>query len=226
MQRIDAYNNGVVLKPWGSEYLMFQNEQVALWHLRIRAGERTSLHCHPRKKTALILIKGTATVHFLNNTSILRSPANTMIRPGLFHATHADHGMDIDLIELETPVDKTNIVRLEDAYGRASQPYESLDHVTPLNDQCIRLPNAISEGESDFRFCNMTLVLFRYPELASQIDRLHPQDIVVVLEDGLYAEEEPVLVAGDAVSGATVKRLAPVFATPRGIAGLIVRRVE
>jgi len=52
------YHNAIVKKPWGYEYLAFENEYVAIWILHIIRKRKTSMHCHPRKKTGLILQAG------------------------------------------------------------------------------------------------------------------------------------------------------------------------
>ena len=117
----DAFSDylGVIVdKPWGYEYLMFQNELVGVWYLHIRQGERTSMHCHPRKKTSLILLEGEGELSFLNDTMKLKPLSRTIIRPGLFHSTQAFSPKGIAMIEIETPPDKGNLVRLEDEYGR------------------------------------------------------------------------------------------------------------
>lgn len=44
------YHNAIVKKPWGYEYLAFENEFVAIWILHIVPKRKTSMHCHPRKK--------------------------------------------------------------------------------------------------------------------------------------------------------------------------------
>ena len=50
MEKVD-YSNIKVKKPWGSEYLIYQNNDIAVWLLKIIKGQNTSLHCHPIKKT-------------------------------------------------------------------------------------------------------------------------------------------------------------------------------
>src|SRR4051794_580973 len=52
------YSRVIVRKPWGYEYLLFSNDSVAVWVLYIKAGEETSMHCHARKKTSLIVLDG------------------------------------------------------------------------------------------------------------------------------------------------------------------------
>ena len=49
------YSDAIVKKPWGYEYLVFENEFVAIWILQIIRKRKTSMHCHPNKKTGLIL---------------------------------------------------------------------------------------------------------------------------------------------------------------------------
>src|SRR3989338_4664289 len=114
--RID-YQNVLVKKPWGCEYLLFDNGLVSLWHLFIRHNAQTSMHCHPTKKTGIILLAGESTVSFLNDSRTLRSLSKLMVREGLFHSTAAVSSEGIILLETETPSNKTDLVRLEDEYG-------------------------------------------------------------------------------------------------------------
>ena len=227
MGNSQSYSDVIVSKPWGSEYLVFANAHAALWHLRIRAGCQTSLHCHPRKKTGLILLNGVASIRFLNNRTVLTAPANTMIRPGLFHATAADQGTDIDVLEIESPVDKTDIVRLEDPYGRANAPYEGMEHTLPLDETCLRIKPKISHGEQSLTFCNRKMVVFRFDQIQQNWNALNQNGIVMILDGGLFSKEgSPVLTAGDAVSVATVQRLAQVFTSPFGVAGILISNIE
>ena len=57
------YSKVVVKKPWGYEYLIYQNDSVAVWVLFISKGYQTSMHCHPKKKTTLIVLSGKAVLH-------------------------------------------------------------------------------------------------------------------------------------------------------------------
>ena len=33
-------------KPWGKEYLAYQNEHIGIWILIVNKDQETSLHCH------------------------------------------------------------------------------------------------------------------------------------------------------------------------------------
>lgn len=121
------YSGKLIRKPWGVEYELYRNPNVAIWHLTIREGKRTSLHCHPNKKTGLIVLKGRCLVYFLSGTPVPLTPGDKiMIRHGVFHQTKPMTGTgECELLEVETPPDKDDLIRLEDDYGRAGAPMES-----------------------------------------------------------------------------------------------------
>ena len=130
------YNN-VVKKPWGYEYLAYENKDVALWFLYIKPTHATSLHCHPNKTTGLILLDGKAEVSFLNSSSILNPTNKVMIRKGLFHSTKAISEKGAFVFEIETPVDKQDLVRFKDNYGREGKPYEDETFEMPKAEDCL-----------------------------------------------------------------------------------------
>ena len=92
----------IVKKPWGYEYLVYQNEHVGLWLLHIKKNQRTSMHCHPKKNTGLILLDGECEISFLNDKFNLKSLSKMMIRRGLFHSTKAISDDGIFLFEIES----------------------------------------------------------------------------------------------------------------------------
>ena len=122
----ENYKNRVVIKPWGYEYLIFENECVATWFLHIKGGHSTSMHCHPQKKTSLILLSGNALCNTFERRNYLDSPDAIILEKSVFHSTKALSPNGIDVIEIETPPDKTDLVRLNDEYGRQKQGYEGL----------------------------------------------------------------------------------------------------
>ena len=112
------YKNVVVKKPWGYEYLAYENEHVGLWFLHIEKDQQTSLHCHPIKDTGLVVLEGAVNVSFLNDINRLSAGRKIMIRKGLFHSTKALSKDGASIFEIETPKLKHDLVRLEDMYGR------------------------------------------------------------------------------------------------------------
>lgn len=129
-----SYCDVVVRKPWGHEFLIFENEQVAAWLLHIERGHATSMHCHPNKKTSLIVLSGLALCNTFHNRNYLSGLDAVVIDKGVFHSTQAVSDGGVDLIEIETPPNKTDLVRLDDLYGREGLGYEGLgDMVSELD---------------------------------------------------------------------------------------------
>lgn len=225
MDKID-FRNVIVNKPWGYEYLMYQSALVGIWCLYIKHGAQTSLHCHPTKKSGLILLEGRARVSFLNDHVNLRPAAKMMIRPGLFHRTSAISADGISVIEVETPADHSEVVRLDDEYDRELSPYEGLEAMVPMDERCLRLPEPAA-GERltyDFHGCVLSVeVVKNHDDLTAR----RPGEIIVVLEGGLFTTAgEPVLSHGDVVDTDTLVRLADSFDAPEGISMLTIRRAE
>ena len=127
------YKNKVVLKPWGYEYLIFENEFVATWFLHINGDHSTSMHCHPQKKTSLILLSGNALCNTFEKRNYLNAMDAIILEKTVFHSTKAISSGGIDVIEIETPPDKTDLVRLNDLYGRQKEGYEGLTEMCSNN---------------------------------------------------------------------------------------------
>ncbi len=223
---IQEFEGVIVNKPWGHEYLMYQNGAVAVWYLHIHGGAQTSMHCHPRKKTGLILISGEARVSFLNDSVCLKPLSKLTIRAGLFHSTAALSAEGIALLEIETPCDKANLVRLEDEYGREEQPYEGSNALSHSTDNCVVLSHPQSGKRLQYELHDCVLCVER-SEDATALRNRSPEEIIAVMDGGLMSRSgEPVLSAGDVVSANTLDRLAETFDAPQGASLLTIRKRE
>lgn len=120
----------VVNKPWGYEYLMFQNKDISIWMLYIKKGFSTSVHCHPNKKTSLLLVLGNAICSTLNEKFNLKEHDGLIFDKGVFHTTEAVSENGIFVMEVETPVDKTDLFRLTDKYKRELKGYADKKNIT------------------------------------------------------------------------------------------------
>ena len=171
-------------------------------------------------------MSGEASVSFLNDSRTLRAPGKLMIREGLFHSTAALSPEGVLVLETETPSDKTDLVRLEDEYGRQEKPYEGQDAAMPLGEDCVRLEPPREGEPRRTRLGECTLSMERVSEGSALLER-PPGEVIVVLEGGLCSRTgDPVLSVGDVVSSETVSRLARTFPAPRGVSFLAVRREE
>ena len=121
----------VVDKPWGYEYLMYSTPEMELWNLFIRHQRSTSMHCHPNKKTALIVIKGRTIFSTLNESWELQPYDSVIIDNGVFHSTESISKDGARVLEFENPPMKHDLVRLQDKYGRANTSYESEKRMVP-----------------------------------------------------------------------------------------------
>ena len=179
-QSMAKHETVIVRKPWGYEYLAYQNASVALWLLHINPGERTSMHCHPNKSTGLVVLDGSAEINFIADSKQLQAPAKQMIRRGLFHQTHAVGSTPVLMFEVETPVDKDDLVRLHDNYGRKDSGYEGSKFELPKTTDCLW----ISSVDRTYLFANRQITV----ELVTNnnvLDSKDPTDIIMFLQGGL-----------------------------------------
>tara|TARA_R100001443_G_scaffold65272_1_gene74601 strand:- start:6892 stop:7554 length:663 start_codon:yes stop_codon:yes gene_type:complete len=204
-----SYDKTIVKKPWGYEYLAYENDKVGLWFLYIAKDQQTSMHCHPNKTTGLVLLDGEVEVSFLGNSNKLKPVSKTMIRKGLFHSTKATSENGAFVFEIETPVDKHDLVRLEDKYGREGKPYEDSTFETPKQEDCLW----IEDKAADYNFANCNIKV----EKISDIDVLNQKEDdenIMFLDGGILTDDKFwVVQAGDIVSGKIVKKLIKLFPT-------------
>lgn len=118
------YRGIVVNKPWGYEYLLYDNPHVAAWSLYLKYNHKTSMHCHPNKKSSLIVISGEVVCSTLEGWLIRKPGDGIIIDEGVFHSTRAASKDGAFVIEVESPPNKKDLVRLRDEYGREHQGYE------------------------------------------------------------------------------------------------------
>lgn len=158
------YSKVVVKKPWGYEYLIYQNGIVAVWILYIKKGFQTSMHCHPNKKTSLIVLSGEAECSTLNE-SIIRSAGQCMFIPkAVFHSTKSLSDEGIFVMEIETPINKRDLIRLKDNYGREGKGYETIDsmsfNIQNYNYISLIDPHIYYNVKKKFGKCSISLTRF------------------------------------------------------------------
>ncbi|MBB0231660.1 cupin domain-containing protein [Streptomyces calidiresistens] len=122
----DTHLNAIIPKPWGYEYRAFVDDFFDLWALHIQAGGSTSLHVHPRKLTYLLCLGGEGVTTGLDRADVpIREGSVLRIAPGAFHGTRSTGNEPLELIEVEVPRNKFDLIRLQDDYNRAGTAYES-----------------------------------------------------------------------------------------------------
>ena len=197
------YSKVIVKKPWGYEYLVFENEFVAIWMLHIVRKRKTSMHCHPQKRTSLILLTGNATCSHLEGSEKLNPMDGVFIDKGVFHLTEASNKLPIDpqsengiwVMEIESPPNKGDLIRMKDEYGRVGEAYEGEDSMVFDPSDCIKFeePEAgkiVYQKQNDTIF---TLIRASNQKLAS----MSPDALVsVISQKDLEISANPYLKTG------------------------------
>jgi rfaE bifunctional protein nucleotidyltransferase chain/domain len=128
-QKINYFNK-VNDKPWGKEYLAFQNKQIGIWILHVNKDQETSLHCHFKKDSILIPIKGSFKINLYNSYKILNLFESLYCPRNTFHGIHS-YLDDSILMEIELYTenieytDKNDLLRIKDIYNRDKNNYET-----------------------------------------------------------------------------------------------------
>jgi acetolactate synthase I/II/III large subunit len=196
------YSKVVVKKPWGYEYLIFQNAEVAVWILYVKAGASTSMHCHLRKKTSITILSGKALCCTLTQSTPRLAGEGMLIGEGVFHQTRADSPEGVFLMEIESPVNKRDLVRFKDAYGREGQGYESTDHMTVnlsnYNYISFATPGIYYNVRKRFHDTTIHLVRAESPRALSSLVDLSQADLVGVFNGRILdADNHTICGTGD-----------------------------
>lgn len=125
------YKNKVCVKPWGYEFLVFQNNKVAIWYLNMKKGHSTSLHCHFKKDTILIVLSGCAKIGLIDNKKIALNTLESIYIPKYKFHSIASFSDETFILEIEVFSkglqfsDKNDLLRIDDQYMRKPVGYES-----------------------------------------------------------------------------------------------------
>jgi hypothetical protein len=205
------YSEICVAKPWGHEYLAYQNEHLGIWMLHIKENCKTSMHCHPKKNTGLVCLAGAVEVSFLKNKIPLKGIDKIMIFRGRFHSTQALSPGGSWVLEVESPQDKHDLVRLNDDHGRAGQAYEGKTCESPRTDDMLRIerPSEADPWTDTFRGAKMT------SRVITDVSQLYNRpyfEVSVILTGGLQTPQgDKVVQIGDCIAGHSLNYLAPHF---------------
>lgn len=110
----------IVPKPWGSELIYAETERYVGKILRLSAGHALSLQYHEKKDETIYVLSGELRLEVDENGAMgerrLKEGEAYRIRPGVRHRMRAD--ADCTILEVSSP-ELDDVVRLDDAYGRA-----------------------------------------------------------------------------------------------------------
>lgn len=209
------YDRKIVEKPWGNEYVVFRNKnKLAITLLKINYRNRTSLHCHPKKKTGFILLDGKAKIQlglWKQNSKTYYSPSKLMIRTGLFHSIEAVSKKGVKALEFEVPVKKNDLVRFDDNYGRSMKPYEGKDHIKKISKENIIFIKPKKGIEQNYKVGNTKIKLKVYESFKNIINKKNSTIFAVIDGSVVDKKNRNILSIGDIIQTGTFKKLATRF---------------
>jgi len=200
--------NYIIPKPWGHEDLFFENQDIGIWFLSIDYNKKTSLHCHSKKKTGLIVLDGEIDFSFLNNNVNLTKFKKIMIWPGVFHSSKSSSLNGSILLEVESPKDKYDLVRIDDAYDRLNKGYEKSETWVKKDKSSLWLPNKLGASLTykNYKFKIKTID-------KNNINKLKGNTLIIILSKVCIQTNNkiPVSKVGDVLNVETLKYLSNKF---------------
>jgi mannose-6-phosphate isomerase-like protein (cupin superfamily) len=220
------YDKKIVKKPWGYEYVCFRNKKkISLTFLNINYKKKTSLHCHPKKKTGFILLEGKAKIQlglWESTSKIYKPPSKLMIRTGLFHSIQSLSKSGLKAIEFETPVLKNDLVRYQDSYGRRTKPYEGRGFLKSLKKNDIIFKKPSIENPQNFRFGRVTLSLQVHKNFKKILKNKISTIFGVLGGQVVDKKGRNILSEGDIIKLGTFKKLSKYFKIKKNLILIVV----
>ena len=173
--------------------------------LFIENNHRTSLHCHPNKHTGLVVLDGKAEVSFLRGSSLIEGLEKIHIFKSRFHSTKALSENGVFLLEVETPEDKHDLLRLDDSYGRKDMSYEGKEYESAKDDSCIWI-NEPGSGAINHKNCQINHIEV---ENKKELFNFSGDDFFIISRGGIWAEDKDsqILRPSDVIDGISLERL-------------------
>jgi len=209
------YDDKVVYKPWGHEHIIYKDKKdLSVTLLKINYNKKTSLHCHPKKKTGFIVVAGKALIQlglWENTAKLYNAPSKLMIRTGLFHSIKAVSKNGLYALEFETPFNKKDLVRFKDDYGRQSKPYEGKNFTKKINSNFIRFTKPKLEKNQLFKIEKTNISLEIHKTFKNLINKKNSTIFAVIGGNVVDKKMRKVLSYGDIIRTGTLKKLSEVF---------------
>ena len=224
------YDDKIVAKPWGNEYVIYRNSnKLSVTLLNIDYNKSTSLHCHPKKKTGFIVLSGKALIQlglWKGTAKEYKAPSKLMIRTGLFHSIKATSKKGLCAVEFENPVNKKDLVRFKDSFGREKKPYEGKKFTKKTSKNIIIFKKTKKEITKKYIFDNKVEMSLETHKNFKLLNKEKMQTIFAVL-DGMVVDNfnRNVLSIGDIIKTGTLKKLAEVFRIKKSLTVLKVKNI-
>ena len=227
-QNNNFYSNKVVYKPWGYEYVAYKDSsRIAVTFVKIKSGHKTSLHCHPQKKTGFIILDGEAIVQigiYKKNTQHHKPLSRLVLRPGLFHSIKAVSKKGVSALEFETPYKKNDLIRFKDKYGREGKHYEGKKFTKNLNSNFVKFKKPKLGKKFRYNLNNVEILIEKRRNLKNLVKKDDKTSLAIL--DGSIVDEKGrnVISYGEIVKTCTLKILSDRFKVKKPITLLRVSK--
>ena len=209
------YDDKVVYKPWGHEHIIYKNRKdLSVTLLKINYNKKTSLHCHPNKKTGFMVIAGRALIQlglWKTTAKHYSAPSKLMIRTGLFHSIKSVSKNGLYALEFETPFNKKDLVRFKDDYGRQSKPYEGKNFTKKINSDFIKFTKPKLGKNQLFKIKKTNISLEIHKNFKNLINKKNSTIFAIIDGNVVDKHKRRVLSYGDIIRTGTLKKLSEVF---------------
>jgi len=179
-------------KPWGKEYLSFQNKHIGIWMLTVNKDQETSLHCHFKKDTILMPISGSFKINLYNSYLQLGLFESIYVPRNTFHGIHSyiDNSVLME-IEIYTEdiqyTDKNDLLRIKDIYNRDKYLYEtSVIERTPLDEEIM-----LFNSQNEYVIDNTKIQTIKTDKLDDIINNKFEK--IILLEGSLFCDDKKIL---------------------------------
>tara|TARA_B100000965_G_scaffold393355_1_gene404078 strand:- start:380 stop:1126 length:747 start_codon:yes stop_codon:yes gene_type:complete len=222
------YSNRIVKKPWGYEYVIYNSlNRLAITYVYINNKKSTSLHCHPKKKTGFIILKGTALVQigiYKKNKKRFKSLSRLVFRPGLFHSLKAISKKGMSALEFEIPYKKNDLIRFEDKYGRRNKDYEGSKFTSIIKPNLIKFAKPSKKKRNTYQLDGVEISI----ERTKNLKNLSTQDAnssTAILEGKITDKKnQEVISYGEIVKSSTLKILSKKYKIKKPLLILNVKK--
>jgi len=209
------YSNKVVSKPWGYEYVIYNDaDKIAITFIKINFGHKTSLHCHPKKKTGFIILSGNALVQigiYKENSKLYKPLSRLVLRAGLFHSLKATSKKGLYALEFERPYKKTDLVRLRDNYGRQKKNYEGKKFIKDIDSNFFKFKKPQFGKKRLYRFNDLEIILEKKKSLKNLSSKDNKSSTAILSGKIINKNGQEVISYGEIVKTSTLRILADKF---------------
>ena len=148
-----------------------------------------------------------------------------MIRTGLFHSIKAVSKKGVFALEFETPVNKKDLVRFKDSYGRETKPYEGKKFTKKIGRKFIKFKKPKLSKNQTYKMGKVLISLEVHKNFKNLINK-KMSTIFAILDGGISDKYgHNILSYGDIIKTGTLNKLSETFMIKKHLTVLRVSKL-